>query len=310
MRSFLEQYGTAIFTLVFVAILIAFAGPIGSVMKQNTNTQIQHVDEIGTIAIRDRNRPPAPTEAVNEVYCILYDDNELVISQNEIEPEENRTVINKGYFSIPKDVDTTEGKTHIQTVRFEDAVKPKSCVKWFGEWKQDENKDIGCTKLTNIIHIENLYTNECVTMNQMFYNCQALTTIDVSNFNTKKVKDIQSMFYHCQKLKNLNVSYFDTKNVIYMNAMFDGCNNLLYLDLSNWDINNIKYLYQIFNSISLKEINLTNWNMDKVQSVRNIFYNGSNLTTITCSSSTRDKLLSFSNSSAPPIDSPIWNIQD
>ena len=48
MRSFLEQYGTSIFTLVCIAILIAMAGPIGNVIKKNINIQIQNVDSVGT----------------------------------------------------------------------------------------------------------------------------------------------------------------------------------------------------------------------------------------------------------------------
>ena len=223
MRSFLEQYGTAIFTLVFVTILIAFAGPIGSVMKQNTNTQIQNVDEIGTILIRDRNRPPEPTEAVDEVYCILYDDNELVISQNEIEPESGRTVINKGYFSRPKDVDTTDYKTHIQTVRFEGVVKPKSCECWFGSWTQNNPTLKSCIYLTTIKNIENLYTTECTNMDLMFYYCRNLTILDLSMFDTHNVTSMYAMFNGCAHLKSINLNKWDTSKCIYVNQMFWGC---------------------------------------------------------------------------------------
>ena len=48
MKGFLEQYGVAIFTLVIIAILIAFAGPIGIIIKKATNDQIKNVDKIGT----------------------------------------------------------------------------------------------------------------------------------------------------------------------------------------------------------------------------------------------------------------------
>lgn len=48
MKGFLEQYGVAIFTLVIIAILIAFASPIGLIIKKATNDQIKNVDKIGT----------------------------------------------------------------------------------------------------------------------------------------------------------------------------------------------------------------------------------------------------------------------
>ena len=48
MRSFLETYGIAILTLVLMTILIAFASPIGKIIKTATNVQIANIDRIGT----------------------------------------------------------------------------------------------------------------------------------------------------------------------------------------------------------------------------------------------------------------------
>lgn len=44
-----------------------------------------------TVASGGVVRPEEPAEAVKEVYCIYYDDGEMTISQNEIEPEAGRT---------------------------------------------------------------------------------------------------------------------------------------------------------------------------------------------------------------------------
>ena len=35
MKGFLEQYGVGIFTLVIIAILIAFTGPFGGIVQKN-----------------------------------------------------------------------------------------------------------------------------------------------------------------------------------------------------------------------------------------------------------------------------------
>ena len=37
----------------------------------------------------------------------------------------------------------------------------------------------------------------------MFYNCSALTSLDVSNFDTKQVTDMDSMFYNCSHLMSV-----------------------------------------------------------------------------------------------------------
>ena len=55
MSAFLEQYGVAIFTLILTAILVAFAGPVGKIVKNAINTQVQNIDKIGTEAVEKRN---------------------------------------------------------------------------------------------------------------------------------------------------------------------------------------------------------------------------------------------------------------
>ncbi len=89
MSKFLETYGVAIFTLVLMAILIAFAGPLGLKIKEYTLEKAKQTEQIGkdeiTVATGGTVRPTEPDEAVDEVYCIYYDDGEMTISQNEIE---------------------------------------------------------------------------------------------------------------------------------------------------------------------------------------------------------------------------------
>ena len=46
MSSFLEQYGKAIFVLVLMAILIAFAGPLGIKIKNATTDKVCQTEQI------------------------------------------------------------------------------------------------------------------------------------------------------------------------------------------------------------------------------------------------------------------------
>ena len=95
-------------------------------------------------------------------------------------------------------------------------ARPKSCFWWFRE----------CLNLTRIEGMENLNTEMVTTMEGMFCQCEALTSLDVTNFNTAKVTDMSLMFSSCTKLSSLNLYNFNTENVKNMLAMFSSCKNL------------------------------------------------------------------------------------
>ena len=310
MKGFLEQYGTAIFTLVLMAILIAFAGPVCNIIKTNVNTQIQNVNEIGSERVRNVGRAEEPKEAVDQVYCILYDDGELTISQTEITPDENRTVLNKGYFTRPKDVDTTKGKQHILTVRFVGGVKPKSCKMWFGEWIENSNDSSSnsCIHLTEIKNMENLYSNECTNMIRMFYSCKSLTTLDLSNFDTSNVTDMSCMFENCILLTALDVSNFDTSKVRNMGYMFENCISLTVLDVSNFDTSKVRNMSHMFyNCRYLTSLNLSNFDTNNILYMDSMFGNCQTLI-LDCSSWNVSKVTNHEsfNTNSPNVIPPTW----
>ena len=192
MSKFLETYGEALFTLVLVAILIAFAGPLGIKIKNLTTHKVSNASELGrdetTIIMGGTIRPEEPTEAVDKVYCVYYDDGEMTISQNEIKPESKKTVLRKGFFERP-----SYCTIEMTTVRFIGAVKPKSCKEWF-TWKNQG------AQLSEIKNIQNLYTNECTDMSYMFNNCTLLTNLDLKNFDISNVTNLSYMFHGCTSL--------------------------------------------------------------------------------------------------------------
>ena len=57
----------------------------------------------------------------------------------------------------------------------------------------------------------------------MFYDCAALTSIDLKSFNTKNVADMAVMFRGCSALNSLDLQHFNTKNVTDMSLMFFDC---------------------------------------------------------------------------------------
>ena len=82
-------------------------------------------------------------------------------------------------------------------------------------------------------------------MSGMFYNCRALTTLDLSNFDTSNVTDMNYIFYGCGAL-TLNVSNFDTSNVTNMRYMFGYCSKLTNLNVSNFDTSSVTNMTGMF----------------------------------------------------------------
>ena len=82
------------------------------------------------------------------------------------------------------------------------------------------------TNLTSIEGLSNLNTSIVTDMSYMFWNCSALTSLDLSSFDTQNVTNMGFMFWECKNLKTVNVSSFDVSNAKNLAAMFGGCSAL------------------------------------------------------------------------------------
>ena len=102
-------------------------------------------------------------------------------------------------------------------------ARPTSCYYWFA----------GCTELTGIECIEYLNTEKVTNMSNMFYCCEALTSLDVTNFNTAEVTDMSYMFMGCSALTSLDLTSFNTAKVTKMHYMFCNCYALTTIYASN-----------------------------------------------------------------------------
>ena len=107
----------------------------------------------------------------------------------------------------------------INTVVFDESFaqfKPTSCAKWF----------YGCAFLTEIEGIEHLNTEYVTNMSEMFYDCAALTSLDLSSFVTENVTTTKGMFEKCSSLTTLDIRNFHPGNLTNTNAMFRSCSEL------------------------------------------------------------------------------------
>ena len=149
--------------------------------------------------------------------------------------------------------------------------RPTTTATWF----------FRCNALKQIEGLEYLNTSEVKDMSSMFYDCQALTSIDLKHFNTKNVTDMSWMFCDCVALTSLDLKNFDTKNVTKMGSMFAGCAALTSLDLKNFDTKNVTDMSWMFYVCSaLTSLDLKNFDTKKVTDMSWMFYGCAALTSI------------------------------
>ena len=95
-----------------------------------------------------------------------------------------------------------------------------------------ENMFYYCDKITSL-DLSNCDTSKVTNMKDVFAACYSLTSLDLSSFNTSQVTTMQNMFSNCKSLTSLNLSNFDTSKVTIMATMLQGCNELHTLRLDN-----------------------------------------------------------------------------
>ena len=124
-------------------------------------------------------------------------------------------------------------------------------------------------------------------MNFMFMGCFSLRSINLSSFNTINVINMSNMFFCCESLKHLDLSSFKTPNLVGMDCIFNGCTQLESIDMTNFTTINVKMGIEIEKTAMLTGLNLPLFNMDNNSIFRNIFGGCYSLKNIKCN----DKLI-------------------
>ena len=81
------------------------------------------------------------------------------------------------------------------------------------------------------------------TLNNLFYCCQSLESIDLSPLNSENVQDINSMFSYCLSLKEVNLKQIHTEKIVNLRDAFLNCKSLVNIisDGLNWG--NVKNMW-------------------------------------------------------------------
>lgn len=158
----------------------------------------------------------APTEP--ESYVVMDADQGMMTFRHDTKRPAGAYPLNTGA-ETPGWIRVSTG-VDVRTVVFDESfanARPTSGHMWFANYYN----------LEAITGIENLNTEEMTDMNQMFYACSSLITLDLTRFNTAKVTDMGHMFGRCRSLTTILASeLFVTTAVKPNDDMFEDCFSL------------------------------------------------------------------------------------
>ena len=155
------------------------------------------------------------------------------------------------------------------------------------------------SKLTEIVGIENLDVSNVTDMKQMFYNCSALTELDLSLWDVTNVTDMTDMFYNCNNLNYLNISNWRNKDIINVSVNgniktiicrnsnviptgIGSSNNSLVeqIDFSNSEFRMMDFINMFRNCSNLKNINFDGCHANYINNIESMFWGCSSLESI------------------------------
>ena len=138
-----------------------------------------------------------------------------------------------------------------------------------------------CKKLKTIANIGNLNISKADGMSYLFYECNALTQLDLSNWDTSNIQYMIATFDGCNNLTELNCSTWNTSKVYNMQLAFYNCNSLETIPVRDWNTKNVMYMDKTFgNCTSLVNLDVSKWDTSKVVELTNTFYQCSSLKTL------------------------------
>ena len=138
-----------------------------------------------------------------------------------------------------------------------------------------------CKKLKTIANIGNLNISKADGMSYLFYECNALTQLDLSNWDTGNIQYMIATFDGCNNLTELNCSTWNTGKVYNMQLAFYNCNSLETIPVRDWNTKSVMYMDKAFgNCTSLVNLDVSKWDTSKVVELTNTFYHCSSLKTL------------------------------
>ena len=129
-----------------------------------------------------------------------------------------------------------------------------------------------CTNL-KILDLRKFNTSSVIKMNHMFSRSARIQYIFFGNFFiTSHVESMEQMFFSCMSLRTLDLSNFDTSSVTSMNSMFRACRSLTSLNLNSFYTPSLENMYNMFNYCDkLESLEINNFNTELVTNMKGLF---------------------------------------
>ena len=160
--------------------------------------------------------------SAQEPYVILIDDGTALEFRYDNDKSAYRDAMDIGPFTEPIQRGWDSAVDGIYSVVFTESFANCSTITSTAYWFA------GISHLETFIGLENLNTSNVTSMNGMFWQCSALTTLNISSFITQSVTNMANMFAGCSHLTTIRVgSGWSTSNVSNSSEMFEGCTSLV-----------------------------------------------------------------------------------
>lgn len=216
----------------------------------------------------------------------------------------------------------SEDNAYIVTLRTGNALTPPSSIKFKDDCRDYiyEILDINVSNLTNIdglfkdmkrlehVNIGSWFGTTINSMNQAFYNCPDLISVNLANCDLQYIQHMNEAFYNCPWLvsvdfgENTMPSLLDMESafcncirlttiknnwclnyITNMVSAFDSCYKLIDFDTTNWlksPQNPIDMNHTFYKCSSLEVLDASSWNTSTVTNMFETFYGCDKLTTI------------------------------
>ena len=156
-----------------------------------------------------------------------------------------------------------ESNQNIRSIKFSEGIDTSNVTNM-------DNMFYYCKSLASL-EISGFNTSNVTTMQRMFAGCSSLEDLDVSHFDTSKVTNMYSMFNNV-KCKNIDLSNFDTSNVTNMGGMFYYCNSTISIDVSSFDTSKVTDMNMMFSQCqALTSLDLSNFDTKNVTNMNSMF---------------------------------------
>lgn len=112
--------------------------------------------------------------------------------------------------------------------------------------------------------------SDSIDLSDMFTS-QNVKTVIMKSQSSIKIKNMRNVFENCTFLENFEIDGFDSSQVKSMSKFFYNTKNLKKINISTLETSSLEEMDYMFSYTNLQEINLTQFDLDKVLKSKDIF---------------------------------------